>query len=355
MSTRERRGSAAGDEPIAGNPEPGTRTPNPEPRTPNPRAIRIGVSACLLGEEVRFDGGHKREPFLTDTLGAQVEFVSVCPEVEMGLGTPRETLRLVRVDDRASPLRMITTRTGIDHTDGMKRWSAKRLDELARNEPDLCGYVLKKDSPSCGMERVKTYSDRGMPERNGRGLFAAALIECFPLLPVEEEGRLNDPRLRENFIERVFAYRRLKDLFAGHWSLGGLVAFHTAHKMALLAHSTTRYSELGRLVARGRELPRRELRAAYESGFMDTLKIVATTRRHTNVLTHMMGHLKKQLDSASKQELVKTIEDYRLGLVPLVVPLTLLRHHVRVHGIAYLAGQTYLEPHPRELMLRNHV
>jgi uncharacterized protein YbgA (DUF1722 family)/uncharacterized protein YbbK (DUF523 family) len=324
-------------------------------RTKNPRAIRIGISACLLGQEVRFDGGHKRDAFLTDTLGAQVEFVSVCPEVEMGLGTPRETLRLVRVDDREAPLRMITTRTGVDHTDGMKRWAARRLDQLARDEPDLCGYVLKKDSPSCGMERVKTYSDGGMPERNGRGLFAAALIERFPLLPVEEEGRLNDPRLRENFIERVFAYRRLRDLFSGSWSLGSLVRFHTAHKMALLAHSTTRYNDLGRLVARGRELTRRELRAAYESGFMDTLRIVATTRRHTNVLTHMMGHLKRQLDPASKQELVATIEEYRRGLVPLVVPLTLLRHYVRVHGIAYLAGQTYLEPHPRELMLRNHV
>ena len=328
---------------------------HPEPRTTNQRPIRIGSSACLLGQEVRFDGGHKRDPFLTDTLGAQVEFVSVCPEVEMGLGTPRETLRLVRVDDVQSPLRMVTTRTGIDHTRGMKRWAEKRLEQLARDEPDLCGYVLKKDSPSCGMERVKTYSDEGMPERNGRGLFAAALMERFPLLPVEEEGRLNDPRLRENFIERVFAYRRLKDLFSGNWSLGALIAFHTAHKIALLAHSTTRYNELGRLVARGHEMPKRELRGAYEAAFMDTLKVVATTRRHTNVLTHMMGHLKKQLDSESKRELARTIEEYRLGLVPLVVPLTLFRHHVRVHGVAYLAGQTYLEPHPRELMLRNHV
>ena len=317
--------------------------------------IRIGISACLLGQEVRFDGGHKRDPFLTDTLGAQVEFVSVCPEVEMGLGTPRETLRLVRVDDASSPLRMVTTRTAIDHTDGMSRWATKRLEQLTRDEPDLCGYVLKKDSPSCGMERVKTYSAGGISERNGRGLFAAALMGRFPNLPVEEEGRLNDPRLRENFIERVFAYRRLKDLFAGNWSLGALVAFHTAHKMTLLAHSTTRYTELGQLVARGREMPRRELREAYESAFMATLKIVATNRRHTNVLSHMSGHLKKQLDSDSKRELIRTIDEYRLGLVPLIVPLTLLRHHVRVHSVAYLANQTYLEPHPRELMLRNHV
>jgi len=317
--------------------------------------IRIGISACLIGHEVRFDGGHKRDPFLADMLGAQVEFVPVCPEVEMGLGTPRETLRLVRVD-AGSALRMVTTRTGVDHTEGMKRWAARRLDELTRDEPDLCGYVLKKNSPSCGMERVKTFRrDGGAPEANGRGLFAAALLQRFPTLPVEEEGRLNDPRLRENFIERVFAYRRLKDLFLTRWSIGSLVAFHTAHKMALLAHSTVRYNDLGRLVARGREIPRRELRDAYESAFMQTLKIVATTKRHTNVLTHMLGHLKKHLDAESKLELIQTIDDYRRGLVPLVVPLTLLRHHVRMHGIAYLANQTYLEPHPRELMLRNHV
>jgi uncharacterized protein YbgA (DUF1722 family) len=250
---------------------------------------------------------------------------------------------------------MVTTRTGIDHTDGMNTWSARRLDELAREEPDLCGYILKKDSPSCGMERVKTYSAGGMPERNGRGLFATALMRRFPRLPVEEEGRLNDPRLRENFIERVFAYRRLKDLFQPGWSLGALVKFHTAHKMALLAHSTTRYNDLGRLVARGREMPKRDLRAEYEATFMSTLQIVATPRRHTNVLTHMMGHLKKQLDPESKHELLQSIEEYRAGFVPLVVPLTLLRHYVRLHRVEYLAGQTYLEPHPRELMLRNHV
>ena len=273
--------------------------------------LKIGISSCLLGQEVRFDGGHKRDPFLTDTLGPQVEWVPVCPEVEMGLGTPRETLRLVHASDAAGPFRMVTTRTGIDHTNGMNRWAAKRLEALARDEPDLCGYVLKKDSPSCGMERVKTYSGSGVPERNGRGLFATALMHRFPTLPVEEEGRLNDPRLRENFIERVFAYRRLKDLFQPGWSLGALVRFHTAHKMALLAHSTTRYNELGRLVASGREVPKRELRAEYETAFMSTLQIVATPRRHTNVLTHMMGHLKKQLDAESKRELLQSIEEYR--------------------------------------------
>jgi uncharacterized protein YbgA (DUF1722 family)/uncharacterized protein YbbK (DUF523 family) len=312
--------------------------------------IRIGISACLLGEEVRFDGGHKRDQFLTTILAPHVEFVPVCPEVEMGLGTPRETLRLVR---QGGGLRMVTTRTAIDHTEGMNRWSAKRLSELERE--DLSGYVLKKDSPSCGMERVKTYGDDGPPTRNGRGLFAAALLASMPLLPVEEEGRLSDATLRENFIERVFAYRRLKELFSGRWTVGGLVAFHTAHKMALLAHSTTAYQELGRRVAGAAKAPRAALRHEYETRFMRTLTIPATRARHTNVLQHMAGHFKKALDERSRRELADTIDEYRRGMVPLVVPLTLIRHHVRMLDVPYLAGQTYLEPHPRELMLRNHV
>jgi uncharacterized protein YbgA (DUF1722 family)/uncharacterized protein YbbK (DUF523 family) len=312
--------------------------------------LRIGISACLLGQEVRFDGGHKRDRFLTEVLGAVVEWVPVCPEVELGLGTPRETLRLVRSE---KGVRMITTRTGIDHTDGMNAWADRRLDELAGE--DLCGYVLKKDSPSCGMERVKVFGAAGMPERQGRGLFAAALLERFPCLPVEEEGRLSDPRLRENFIERTFAYRRLKDLFGGRWSIGALGRFHTAHKMSLLAHSTTAYQELGRLVARASKLPRHELRDRYERDFMAALSLMATTRRHTNVLMHMAGHLKKLLDADSRRELQETIDEYRRGLVPLVVPLTLIRHHVRQNAVDYLFGQVYLQPHPRELMLRNHV
>lgn len=312
--------------------------------------IRIGVSACLLGEEVRFDGGHKHDHFLTDVLGPHVEFVPVCPEVEMGLGTPRETLRLVRQGDG---VRMITTRTAIDHTDAMNGWAAQRLDALERE--NLCGYVLKKDSPSCGMERVKTYAADGMPRRDGRGLYAAALLQRLPLLPVEEEGRLTDPVLRENFIERVFAFRRLRDLFSSRWTIGSLVRFHTAHKMSLLAHSTRAYEELGRLVAEATAIPRAQLRERYGSAFMATLTTPATRARHTNVLQHMAGHLKKALDAGSREELASTILDYRNSLVPLVVPLTLIRHHVRVHDVRYLQGQTYLEPHPRELMLRNHV
>ncbi len=312
---------------------------------------RIGISSCLLGEEVRFDGGHKRDQFLTDVLAPHVEWVQVCPEVEVGMGTPRETLRLVRTGE--GPVRMVTTRSGTDYTESMRQWSAGRVEQLSAE--DLSGYVLKKDSPSCGMERVKVFSDTGMPQRSGRGLFADVLLTRFPNLPIEEEGRLSDPHLRENFIERVFAYRRLRQFFAGQWTTGALIAFHTAHKMSLLSHSTVAYNRLGRFVASASSMSRDRLREEYEHDFMQTMASVATTKRHTNVLMHMAGHLKNRLDTSSKAELGSCIEEYRRGLVPLVVPLTLFRHYVRLHDITYLAGQTYLEPHPRELMLRNRV
>jgi uncharacterized protein YbgA (DUF1722 family)/uncharacterized protein YbbK (DUF523 family) len=314
------------------------------------RAIRIGISACLLGDAVRFDGGHKRDPFLTDTLGAFVEWVPVCPEVESGFGTPRESMRLVRGEDG---VRLLTVRTAIDLTDRMAAFTRRRVAQLEGEA--LSGYVLKKDSPSCGMARVKIYGTRGVPEKTGRGLFAAGLLERFPALPVEEEGRLSDPRLRDNFVERVFAYSRLCGLFTRRWERGALVSFHTAHKYILMAHSPEAYRELGRLVAGVRGVPRRDFERRYTEMFMSALTVVATPRRHANVLQHMAGYFKDHLDAESKSELGAAITDYRRGLVPLIVPITLLRHHVRVHGVAYLEGQCYLEPHPKELMLRNHV
>jgi len=313
------------------------------------RPIRIGISACLLGQQVRFDGGHKRDAFLTETFGRFVEWVPVCPEVECGLGTPREAMRLVRAD---RDVRLVTVKTAVDLTPTMRRFARSRVAALAAE--DLSGYVLKKDSPSCGLERVKVY-DRGQSTRSGRGLFAEALVEAFPYLPVEEEGRLADPRLRDNFVERVFAYWRVRGLFARRWTLGELVRFHTAHKLLLLAHSPEAYRRLGRLVARARTMGRRDLERSYVATFMQALATLATARRHTNVLQHIAGYLKNLLDAASKQELGDTIEDYRRGLVPLVVPLTLVRHYVRVYDLTYLSGQLYLEPHPKELMLRNHV
>lgn len=314
------------------------------------RPIRIGISSCLLGEPVRFDGGHKRDQFLTGTFGSLVEWVPVCPEVECGLGTPRESMRLVRVGDET---RLLTVKTAVDLTSRLEQFSGRRVAQLAGE--DLSGYVLKKDSPSCGLERVKVYNAHSVPARSGRGLFAARLADALPDLPVEEEGRLSDARLRDNFVERVFAYWRLQGLFGGRWTVGGLVRFHTSHKLILMAHSPVAYQQLGRLVARARTLSRNDIVRRYTSEFMAALTTIATPRRHTNVLQHMAGYFKEGLDPASKAELAGAIEDYRRELVPLVVPITLLRHHVRVHRVEYLAGQLYLDPHPKELMLRNHV
>ena len=312
--------------------------------------IRVGISACLLGQEVRFDGGHKRDTFLTEEFGRFVQWVPVCPEVEAGFGTPREAMHLRRSNGE---LRLVTVKTDRDMTVPMERLIHRRLPAL--DAEDLSGYVLKKNSPSCGLERVKVYNRTGasLPAA-GRGLFADALISRFPLLPVEEEGRLSDPRLRENFVERVFAYSRLQALFRGRWSVGSLVRFHTAHKLILMAHSPDAYRRLGGLVAAPRQLSRTELQQRYSQEFMRALAVMATPRRHTNVLQHMAGYFKNLLDRESKAELQSTIEDYRRGLLPLIVPITLLRHHVRVHSVDYLAGQLYLEPHPKELMLRNH-
>jgi uncharacterized protein YbgA (DUF1722 family)/uncharacterized protein YbbK (DUF523 family) len=313
------------------------------------RPIKVGISACLLGDEVRYDGGHKRDAFLTDTFGRFVEWVPVCPEVECGFGTPREAMRLVRV---GSGIRLLTVKTETDLTARMEQFVRRRVPSLMLE--GLSGYVFKKDSPSCGLERVKVY-EGGAPTRSGRGVFAAAVVARMPHLPVEEEGRLSDARLRENFVERVFAYSRLRELFDSAWTVGALVRFHTAHKLIVMAHSPEAYRRLGRLTAEAAARPRADVARRYEEGFMKALAVVATPRRHTNVLQHMLGYFKDRLDRASKAELVAAIEDYRRELVPLVVPITLFRHHVRVHGVEYLAGQRYLDPHPKELMLRNHV
>ena len=314
-----------------------------------PSTIRVGVSSCLLGETVRYDGGHKRDVYLREVLGRFVEWVPVCPELESGLGVPRPPMRLVRDGDS---VRLVEIESGADHTRAVARWASARLRALRTLA--LCGYILKKDSPSCGMERVKVYGGAGMPERNGTGIYASALREAFPNLPVEEEGRLHDPELRENFIERVFAYARLRALFRGRLSHGRIVAFHTAHKLQLMAHSPVAYRELGRSVAQVSRTPAAEFRERYATEFMAALARIATRGRNANVLHHCAGHLKRALPSGSRSELAALIDDYRLGLVPLVVPITLLRHHTREQGIAYLDGQTYLEPHPKELMLRNH-
>jgi uncharacterized protein YbgA (DUF1722 family)/uncharacterized protein YbbK (DUF523 family) len=315
-----------------------------------PGTIRLGVSACLLGDEVRHDGGHKRDAFLVDTLGPFVEWVPVCPEVEIGLGVPRPPIRLV--GETETP-RLVAERTGEDLTARMQRWAAGRVAELAGL--GLHGYVLKRGSPSCGLVRVRVYGEDGMPGRVGRGLFAAALTDALPLLPVEEEGRLTDAGIRESFIERVFAAARWQAFSAGRPRVGDLVAFHAAHKFAVLAHSPRDYAELGRLVAGAGPRLAAETLATYGARFMRALAVRATRARHVNVLQHLAGFFKRQITDDERAELAEVLAEYRAGLVPLVVPLTLLKHHVRHLGLAYLADQVYLNPHPRELMLRNHV
>jgi uncharacterized protein YbgA (DUF1722 family)/uncharacterized protein YbbK (DUF523 family) len=312
--------------------------------------IRLGVSACLLGQAVRYDGGHKRDPFLIDTLGPFVEWVPVCPEVEIGLGIPRDTIRLV--GDAATP-RLVVEKTDEDLTARMRRYARSRVTEL--ESLGLDGYVLKRGSPSCGLFRVRVYGRDGVPHPTGAGAYARALTERLPLLPVEEEGRLGDPALRENFIERVFATARWRAFLARRPAAGDLVAFHTAAKLAVLAHSPAHYALLGRLVAAAGGARLGARLADYGALLMQALAVRATRGRHANVLQHVTRFFKRQLEPDARAELADVIHDYRHGLVPLVVPLTLIKHHVRRLGVAYLADQTYLSPHPKELMLRNHV
>jgi uncharacterized protein YbgA (DUF1722 family)/uncharacterized protein YbbK (DUF523 family) len=312
--------------------------------------IRVGVSSCLIGRKVRFDGGHKRDRYVTDVLGDWFEWVLVCPEVEIGLGTPRPTIRLE--GDPEAP-RLVEPKGGEDLTEKMRVYSERRVGELRDEELD--GYILKRASPSCGMERVKVWSEGGMPAKTGVGIFAAVLLERWPNLPVEEEGRLNDPVLRENFIERVFCHHRWRSLNRLGLTRARLVAFHTAHKMLLRVHNEAGYRRLGRIVASFGTRPDREVFNDYEDEFFAVLKWRATVKRHVNVLHHSVGYLRKTIDPADKHELLALIEDYRNGLVPLVVPITMLRHHVQRHQVEYMGGQLYLEPHPKELMLRNRV
>jgi uncharacterized protein YbgA (DUF1722 family)/uncharacterized protein YbbK (DUF523 family) len=313
------------------------------------RRINVGVSSCLLGEKVRYDGGHKQDHYITDTLGRFFRFVPVCPEVGCGLPIPREAMRLE--GDPEEP-RLVTIISRIDLTEQMLDYCRRMVTKL-ENE-DLCGFIFKKNSPSSGLFRVKVYN-KGLPAKTGRGFFADAVAKHFPLLPVEEEGRLYDMDLRENFIERIFAYRRWKDYLEDSGTLGGLVEFHTRHKLQLMAHSPQLYREMGKLVAEGKSADLRQLLMNYLELFMRTLSMRATSNKNTDVLIHIMGHFKKELTGTEKGELLELIGQYHDRLIPLIVPVTLLKHYVNRYDRQYLKKQTYLTPHPTELMLRNHV
>ncbi len=311
--------------------------------------LRLGISRCLLGDEVRFDGGHKQDHFLTDVLGRYVEWVPVCPEVEAGLGTPREAMRLVGNPHHP---RLMTIKSKHDHTQAMEAMIDARLDSL--HKQDLSGFVFKRSSPSCGVERVRVYTTQGMPSHNGIGIFAKAFTEQFPLIPVEEEGRLCDPSLRENFIERVFCYRRFQDLVQNGVTKQALIRFHTIHKYLLLAHSQQHYETMGRLVGQTERYRLKELTLKYGEHFMKAMTMKATVRKHVNVLQHIVGYFKSRLTTHEKAELLGVIADYHGGLTPLIVPLTLVKHYVQIFDVGYIRDQVYLSPHPKELMLRNH-
>jgi uncharacterized protein YbgA (DUF1722 family)/uncharacterized protein YbbK (DUF523 family) len=311
--------------------------------------IRMGVSACLLGQPVRYDGGHKHDRYITDILGEYLEFVPVCPEVEAGFPIPRETFRLV--GDPENP-RLVTSRSNADHTGRMAAWAEERVKELEKE--NLCGFIFKSDSPNSGLSRVKVYNSKGMAEKKGVGLFARAFTRHFPLLPVEEEGRLNDAKLRETFIEQIFTLKRWRETMAQGRSMKNLVDFHTRHKLLVLSHSPALARRMGKLVAEGKQMPMGEVCTQYEGLLIETLRLKTTVKKNMNVLEHILGYFKEQLSADEKQEMLEIFDRYRREFVPLIVPVTLLNHYVRKFDQPYLKQQVYLNPHPIALKLRNH-
>ncbi len=310
------------------------------------KKIPIGISSCLLGEAVRFDGGHKRDAYIVGTLGEFFEFHPFCPEMAIGLGAPRPTLQLVKTD---GAVRCVGVKDASqDVTDRLRDYAAQEQPIFA----DLCGYILKKDSPSCGMERVKVYSN-GQPRKEGVGIYAAELLRNNPLLPVEEEGRLGDASLRENFIQRVYVFYRWKHLLAEGLSVNALMTFHARHKLIIMSHAD--YHELGHLLANHNKGDLEEMAAHYIGQLMALLKIVVNRSNHVNVLQHIQGYLKKELSPDNKAELSEVIERYRIGEVPLIVPLTLLKHHFRKYPDPYIENSYYMSPYPQELRLINQL
>ncbi len=312
--------------------------------------IKVGISSCLLGNRVRYDGGHKKDRYITDVLADYFHFIPVCPEVECGLPVPRETMHLVGNPEQP---RLVTTKTKVDQTARMQEFCAEKVREL-KNEK-LCGFIFKKDSPSSGLHRVKIYGPSGQAQKKSRGLFASAVLKVFPLLPVEEEGRLHDAGLRENFIEKIYCYQRWQSFLDDGPDYKKLVQFHTRHKLQLMSHSPKHLSKMGRLVAAGKKMSRKEILEQYEAFLMEAMALKATVKKNVNVLHHIMGHFKTFLTGDEKAELLEVIDSYARSIVPLVVPLTLIGHYVRKYEVSYLQDQAYLEPHPAELMLRNHV
>jgi uncharacterized protein YbgA (DUF1722 family)/uncharacterized protein YbbK (DUF523 family) len=310
--------------------------------------IKVGISSCLLGHEVRFDGGHKRHSYIESTLGRYFDFIPFCPEVSIGMSIPREPIRLEIEDDTIRCVGVNNPEQ--DFTQQLKT----SADQQKHWQQDLCGYILKKDSPSCGMERVKLYKNN-MPERKGQGIYAAQMMQNFPQLPVEEEGRLGDARLRENFIQRVYILARWKNMLSEGLTAKSLTQFHAQHKLIIMSHNQNNVRSLGRLLADLNKDDLETIANQYISELMCSLKVIATPGNHVNVLQHIQGYLKKELDTDDKQELSESIARYGKGELPLIVPITLLKHHFRKCPDPYIDNSYYINPHPQELSLLNSI
>ena len=310
--------------------------------------ITVGISSCLLGQKVRYDGGHKRDRFITDQLSQHLEFMPICPETAIGLTVPRPPIRLV--GPHHLPQAVGVDDPSLNVTGQLEAFAHSQIKKFS----EISGYILKKDSPSCGMERVKVYPTVGqMAERKGSGIFARILMERCPLLPVEEEGRLNDPVLRENFINRVFAYHHWQQLSENGITAARLIEFHSQHKYQVMAHSQAAYKRMGQLLSHLSKRDIESIAEVYIADLMTALKRSVSRKRHVNVLQHIMGYLKRNIDGDDKLELINGIEAYRSGEIPLIVPITLLRHYFRRFPDPYMQQQTYLQPHPEKLGLRN--
>ncbi|WP_339671951.1 DUF523 and DUF1722 domain-containing protein [Dasania marina] len=314
------------------------------------KAIPVGLSACLAGQPVRYNGGHSQSRLCLDTLSQHFDFKTFCPEVAAGFGTPRPTMRLT--GDPANPRLQLSNDDQQDFTEQLQQGFSEQLAQFEH----LDGYILMKNSPSCGLKRIKIYQANGYPHtERGQGLFTAALIERYPLLPVEEEGRLQDPHLRENFILRVYAHHNFRADVSLAPSHHTLLQFHSSYKYVLMAHNQPLYRELGRMLANAKQSDLSPLMAQYFSLFMQALSEPATVKNHCNTLLHILGYLKKSVPSEARQHIAAVIHKYRVGQLPLVTPMTLLKHYIEQFGSDYIKGQRYFEPYPETLCLSNNI
>jgi len=314
------------------------------------KKINIGISACLVGQKVRYNGDGLRPHLINDLFAGYFNYIPFCPEVGIGMDVPHETIRLEKKDNE---IRLRSSSGENDYTDKMLDYSATKTEALSHLQ--ISGFILKKDSPTCGLERVKIYGNGGVPDKSGVGMFASALRAKFPLFPMEEEGRLNDIRLRERFIEHVFAFRRLQDFLEDSPNLGKLMAFHTGHKMQLMAHNPEKYRRLGHAVANAKKEDLSSFLAEYSTTFLEIMATAVSHKKQTDVLYHMFGFFKKIISSSEKQEFMRLVEQYKKQMIPMIVPITMLRHYLQKYPQPWLQAQVFFDPYPEEMLLRSYL